>query len=141
MPGLVKRIRKKKVTLFREKKNTLILLLIKLDTRSLNIYSCCNTLQFLYMGVRTNIKDNGGSRLYIKNNNLLFLQSLKYYAFFPNICSHSGVFFIHQEMYVLCMTLIPNFWLFGLNDKRIKPIEVDGLLGGSRRNPGSVSLV
>lgn len=39
------------------------------------------------------------------------------------------------------MTLIPNFWLFGLNDKRIKPIEVDGLLGGSRRNPGSVSLV
>ena len=44
-------------------------------------------------------------------------------------------------MYVLCMTLIPNFWLFGLNDKRIKPIEVDGLLGGSRRNPGSVSLV
>lgn len=54
MPGLVKRI-KKKVTLFR-KKNTLILLLIKSDTRSLNIYSCCNTLQFLYMGVRTNIK-------------------------------------------------------------------------------------
>lgn len=44
-------------------------------------------------------------------------------------------------MYILCMTLIPNFWLFGLNDKRIKPIEVDGLLGSSRRNPGSVSLV
>lgn len=44
-------------------------------------------------------------------------------------------------MYVLCITLIPNFWLFGLNDKRIKPIEVDGLLEGSRRNPGSVSLV
>lgn len=50
MPGLVKRIRTELVTLFR-KKNTLILLLIKLDTRSFNIYSCCNTLHNSYIWV------------------------------------------------------------------------------------------
>lgn len=38
MPGLVKRIKTKKKLLYLGKKNTLILLLIKLDTRSLNIY-------------------------------------------------------------------------------------------------------
>lgn len=38
-------------------------------------------------------------------------------------------------MYILCMILIPNSWLFGLNDKRIKPIKVDGLLEGSVEKP------
>lgn len=32
------------------------------------------------------------------------------------------------------MILIPNSWLFGLNDKRIKPIDVDGRrFGGDTR--------